>query len=243
MAQSLVDLAPAGLPALVRRSLARLEQYTRAAQAALEARQRVSGLGATDTPTIDLWADRAVSALRKQLESLTLLYPAEFPESARAAELNTLLFPDGLGFLTLPYVEQLTAMDVLMRRIDNEKLAKELDELCGDRFLRNLRSRLAQYRAMVKDTLEKPEGNYNLQEHRLQLTAAIVGYATKVVALHDEDDDQPSAQRIHNALRPIAALRAQLERRAATSEAAPTPDTDPKDPPATPPTTDPAPVK
>lgn len=239
LARTLVKTAPPGLSALARRALSTVERRAQAGQDAQAERQRLAGQGAADPRNLDTLADRCIGALYRQLESFTLLTAEDGPESAQASELLTLLFPEGLTLVNLPYVEQLTAMEVLVARIDDEKLAAAIDDLCGPVFLRALRRRLGQYRAMVQASLQKADASHNLQDHRLKLGAAIVSYATKVVALYDEDEDQPSIERIQTALRPIAALRSQLARRAATDEAA-TPDApDPADTPATP-TTDPA---
>ena len=163
-----------------------------------------------------------MGAIRQRLEAWALLPVEQFPPAARAAELGTLLFPEGLGFLTLPYIEQLAAMELLLARIHEEKLAADLDALCGPEFLANLRAILPRYRAMVQGGLQRLDDAANLQEHRRKLSAAIVDYATKVAALYDEEDPK-SLDRIRRALRPIDALRAQLTRRPSTGEPAPAP--------------------
>lgn len=222
LARTLVEVAPRGLPALVQRSLDRLDKLAQSGQEAQGARQRALGTSPEDTRALDGLADRAVGAIRQRLEAWALLPVEQFPRAARAAELGALLFPEGLGFLTLPYIEQLAAMELLLARIHEEKLAADLDALCGPEFLANLRAILPRYRAMVQGGLQRLDDAANLQEHRRKLSAAIVDYATKVAALYDEEDPK-SLDRIRRALRPIDALRAQLTRRPSTGEPAPAP--------------------
>jgi len=222
LARTLVEVAPRGLPALVQRSLDRLDKLAQSGQEAQGARQRALGTSPEDTRALDGLADRAVGAIRQRLEAWALLPVEQFPPAARAAELGALLFPEGLGFLTLPYIEQLAAMELLLGRIHEEKLAADLDALCGPEFLANLRAILPRYRTMVQGGLQRLDDAANLQEHRRKLSAAIVDYATKVAALYDEEDPK-SLDRIRRALRPIDALRAQLTRRPSTGEPAPAP--------------------
>ncbi|HRI50557.1 MAG TPA: hypothetical protein PLW65_10280 [Pseudomonadota bacterium] len=227
LARTLVAAAPRRLPALAQRSRQRLEKLAASGQAAQGARQRALGTSPEDTRALDGQADRVVSALRQRLEAYALLPDEDFPRAERARELGALLFPEGLGFLNLPYIEQLAAMELLVARINEEKLAADLDALCGPEFLASLRAVLPRYRAMVQGGLQRPDNAANLQEHRRKLSAAIVDYATKIAALYD-DEDPESLDRIRLALRPIDALRAQLTRRPSAGDA--TPDPAPADP-------------
>lgn len=226
LARTLVEVAPRGLSGLAQRSRQRLEKLAQAGQAAQGARQRALGTSPEDTRALDGLADRAVGAIRQRLAAWALLPAEDFPPAERAAELDTLLFPEGLGFLNLSYIEQLAAMELLLARIHEEKLAAELDALCGREFLANLRAIVPRYRAMVQGGLQRPDDAANLQEHRRKLSAAIVDYATKVAALYD-DEDPKSLDRIRRALRPIDTLRAQLTRRPSASDPTPADPTPP----------------
>ena len=134
--------------------------------------------------------------------------------SIRAAELSNKLFPEGLGFLKIPFVEQLSAMQTLVRHIDEERLGKELDALCGPEFLQALRSILPRYRDMVEASLSQQDSPNNLQEQRRRLVWSISDYATKIAALADEEDPK-SVERVRTALRPIDVIREQQVRRPA----------------------------
>ena len=231
LARTLVEVAPRGLSGLAQRSRQRLETLAQSGQAAQGARQRALGTSPEDTRALDGQADRAVSALRQRLEAYALLPDEDFPRAERARELGAQLFPEGLGFLNLPYIEQLAAMELLLARIEQEKLAADLDALCGPAFLANLRAIVPRYRAMVQGGLQRPDDAANLQEHRRKLSAAIVDYATKIAALYDEEDPK-SLDRIRRALRPIDALRAQLSRRPGAGDPAPADPTAPAPAPA-----------
>lgn len=212
LARTLATTAPRGLSALVQRTLAKLEKQAEMSQAAQAARMRTLGTATEDVRALDSLADRAVSAIRQRLEAYAMLPAEEFPQAARAGELITLLFPEGLGFLNLPYIDQLAQMEILLGRIDDEKLAHDLDALCGPEFLRHFRAVLPRYRAMVQGGLQRLDENENLRDHRVKLSAAIVDYATKIAATYDEEDPK-SLERIRSALRPIDVLRAQATRR------------------------------
>lgn len=237
LARTLVKTAPRGLAALTQRSLSRLEKLAHKAEAAQAARQRTLSDTPDDVRAIDLAADRSIAAIRQRLEAYASLPVEDFPRTERAQELLIVLFPEGLGFLKLPYIEQLAEMEVLLKRIDDEALAADLDALCGPEFLRNFRTVLPRYRAMVQAGLQRADGGEDLAEHRLKLGAAIVDYATKVAATYDEEDPK-SAERIRAALRPIDVLREQISRRTGAGNEDPSdPDVpaDPGMPPAPPP--------
>lgn len=237
LARTLIKAAPRGLPALTQRALAKIEQRVQKAEAAQAARQRTLGSTPDDVRAVDVAADRSIAAIRQRLEAYATLPAEDFPRAERAQELLTMLFPEGLGFLKLPYIEQLAEMEILFKRIDEEELAADLDALCGPEFLRNFRSVLPRYRAMVQAGLQRAGGSEDLAEHRIRLAAAIVDYAIKVAATHDEEDPR-SLDRIRAALRPIDALREQISRRAGSGDEDPSdPDVpaDPGMPPAPPP--------
>lgn len=246
LARTLEEAAPRGLPSLPQRALAKVVLHQGEAQSALAARQRTLGTPTESVQAVDSWADRGVGAIRQRLEAFTLLPEEDYPQAARAGELLTLLFPEGLAFLNLPYIEQLAAMEVLLQRITDENLARELDTLCGREFLQNLRTLVPRYRDMVQGGLRRLDSSENLVEHRRRLSLAVVDYAIKVAALYDEDDPR-SLDRIRSALRPIDALREQAARRLAGTRNdvdpdVPAPIPDPLPPDAPPPLPPPAPA-
>ena len=138
----------------------------------------------------------------------THYFPVEdFPLSPRAAELGQTLFGEGLGFLKASYPEQSATTSALLRRIDEDRLSKDLDAICGPEFLRNVRKQQPRYEAMVAATLKREAGGPDLNPQLRGLARAIVGYAIKVAA-SVEDDDQKTVDRARAALRPLDTFRA-----------------------------------
>ena len=158
-------------------------------------------------------------------------------QAARARTLQGLLFSEGTGFLTYSYPEQFVTMDTLLKRIDKEHLAKDLDELCGPEFLQQIRKVHPRYAAMVQRRMVEAPASENLSQHVRALSRAIVEYATRVGASVDSDDAQ-TVRRAYAALRPIDNHREQQGRRSASGSVSPMP----SPPTPTPPEPSPAPT-
>lgn len=174
----------------------------------------------TDTRLVDGPTDVAWMLLRDRMVAYPALPVDQFPEAARAAELAQTLFPDAsLPFLRATYTDQLAAMSGILRRIDADGLAEDIDAVCGAEFLANVRAMMPRYEAMVHGVLARDGGmTDNLRELARELQAAIVTYATKVCATVDEDDPA-SAETARVALLAIANLRASAARRGKGREA------------------------
>lgn len=212
LARALIAACPRGMPGVVQRATLKLGKTAEAAQDAWSDRQRL--LSPVESEAVDPQADRAFAALRGRLQSYALLSGDEYPKAAEAERLERELFPSGLDFTQLPYVEQLTAMEALVARIDRDKLAARIDELCGVDFLKNIRRILPMYRAMVQESLERNVTPESLSPHNRALAQAIVEYATRVCATVDSDDPD-TLERARQALAPIDSLREQVARRSA----------------------------
>lgn len=214
LARALIAACPRGMPGGVQRATLKLGKTAEAAQDAWSDRQRL--LSPVESESVDPQADRAFGALRGRLQSYALLSGEQFPKAAEAERLERELFPSGLDFTQLPYVEQLTAMEALVARIDRDKLGARIDELCGADFLKNIRRIVPLYRTMVQGSLERSATPESLSPHNRALAQAIVEYATRVCATVDSDDPE-TLERARQALAPIDSLREQTARRSAAA--------------------------
>src|SRR5688572_5872601 len=154
LGQTLVKRCPADAPATVKKAQKSLDQAASAALSAWTERQRqettTPAMPAEQRRQLDTTTDQGWSALRQNLESHALLPPGRSKKTARAQKLLQRLFPEGLGFLTWRYAEQLAAMTALLKRVDEDGLAKEIDAVAGPEFLANIRQNQADYRAMIQ---------------------------------------------------------------------------------------------
>ncbi|HNN93152.1 MAG TPA: hypothetical protein PKI03_12820 [Pseudomonadota bacterium] len=209
LARALLAAQPAGLPAAAKKASDALRSTLDSAESAWVARQRAE-VASSDISSrqVDQLSDQAWAALRGRLDSYALLPGDDFPLSLRAAELILTLFPDGLSFLKLSYAEQAATTSALLRRIDEDGLARDLDAICGPEFLRQVRKLQPRYDAMVQAQLTRQEDGPDLSSQVRALSRAIVTYATRVAA-SVEDDDPKTLVRARDALRPLDQFRAQ----------------------------------
>src|SRR4051794_40457071 len=97
-------------------------------------------------------------------------------------------------------------MDTILKRIDKENLAADLDALAGPEFLKHIRQVHPRYGAMVKAALQGAAAGPNLLEHVRALQRAVVVYATRVWGTV-EDDDSATVTAARAALAPIEQIR------------------------------------
>ena len=97
-------------------------------------------------------------------------------------------------------------MNVLLKRIDSEGMADDINKLAGPEFLQHIRNVHPRYEAMVQASLQREAGAENLLEHVRLIQRAIVAYATRVSATV-EDDDDASAETARDALAAIEKMR------------------------------------
>ena len=130
-----------------------------------------------------------------------------FPRSGRAQELVDSIFGiTGLVFLRDTYVLQWSAMSMLLKRIDEEGLAADVDKLAGPELLQHIRNVHPRYEAMVQTSLQRETGQTNLLEHVRLIQRAVVSYATRVCGTVEEDDDT-TAETARDALAAIEKMR------------------------------------
>lgn len=223
LARALSDGCPAGMPTPIKKAAARLGQVATAAESAAAARQREQNTPSEDdSRTLDLSTDGAWGGLRLRLLGYASLPDSVTPKAARARGMvQTLFGKEGLTFLSSAYPVQLTTMGAILLRIQDDKLGKEIDELCGPEFLPCLRDLQQRYQQMVSGQLQRSStSSDDLREHVRALSRAIVLYATKACATAEEDDTT-TIERILTALRPLDAYREATSRRAAGSDTEP----------------------
>ncbi len=209
LGRALVVACPPKMPARIHKAAQKLAAATDKAQEKLAARQKALGaISDEDTRLIDQAGDASWSALRARVNAYAMLPVDEYPDAKRATELVTILFGDqGLSFLLETYPVQWTTADTILKRIDAEGLAADIDRIAGSDFLANARKRHAKYGAMVTNMLIKAEvSQIDLSAEIRTLGNAIVAYATKVCA-HVEEDDLDTVTLARGALRPIDAHR------------------------------------
>lgn len=165
----------------------------------------------------DLRLDRDWAVVRRRLVDHEDL-PAGDPDRLRSAELVERLFPDGLRFLKLRYVEEHAESNLRLEIIEDEGLRADLDHLVGKRFMIELVAAHEHYGAVLGIT-EVPEdetSKISMLERLRELTQAISDYALQVLAFSRMHPDNlaPAEQ----ALAPIDAFR-QAARRAASKGA------------------------
>lgn len=234
LGRALVGACPKSMPAGVKKACQRLQQRCEAAEAAWANRNREEGAPVDEqSRAVDGPTDRAWVAMRDRAVAYSMLPVEQYPKAARAGELVRTLFGDGnLEFLRGTYTDQLAAMAAILRRIDEDGLAKDLDAVCGGEFLAHCRAMQPKYEAMVKGYLGRDPGmTDNLREHRRGVQAAIVTYATRVCATVDEEDPE-SAETARLALLAIVNSRSNAARRGGSSNGGTVPGLEGSDAPA-----------
>jgi hypothetical protein len=188
--------------------------------------QRAWGLefdaGSADTTPrkADTRVDRAVRATSMCLEAHALLSPEHVPQATRAEAAYQRLFAQGLRFINLPYPEQWSHVQRLVKAIDGDPvLTSDVDEFVGETIVGELRASHEAYGEALGITVELTEPEAALLQERLEtVRAAVVGYALQIVAMQDVDAERiPAARR---ALEPIDQLRARQARQARRSASA-----------------------
>ncbi|MBK9262792.1 MAG: hypothetical protein IPM54_23685 [Polyangiaceae bacterium] len=220
------DACPNSMHASVKKAARRVTEVAEAAQFAYTMRRKAMGKVTTDDARpIDRVADTSWGALRSRLHAYSLLPRETYPDAIRAGEILATLFGEaGLSFLTESYPEQYAIADSVIRRIDDENMAADIDRIAGKEFLENVRTQHTAYGKMVQAMLQREETiTEDLSEHVRAMGQALVYYATKVVASVEHDKPATIAA-ARSALRPIDAFRAATERRTVSQTPPASPD-------------------
>lgn len=202
-------------PLVVRKARARLGAVIEKANAALtkrlSAEHRAKGI---EPGEVDVEADQSWGAFRMRLEAYALLPQPKNPRVARSRELVQVLFGgEGLVFLTLPYVEQLSEMESRLAVIDEEELRKELETLVGKEFVEQIHKVQPQYAKMVRDLLTRDEeSSENLLAHLRSMQRNLQWFVSAVVGQVDPEDGD-SVAAAHKTLLPLRNYRDRAAKR------------------------------
>lgn len=217
LAIALLHALPKAAEAGVRRSAKALSKATLALQVLWAARQRaLSASKPSDKVAVDNRIDTAWGALKLRISGYTMLPPEADPLVARAQALETALFPKGMGFLKLAMDAEWAVSEQLLKRIDDEKLAAEVDAVAGPAFLIEIRAAHVAYGEVLGITKAHsvPEDVAALLEPLRAVIRAIGDYAIQVVATVDRED-AASIKVVRSALLPLDRYREGAARRAA----------------------------
>ena len=232
LAGALVEHAPTGVADTVDRSAASLEAVITEAEDGLATRRRESApVDVSRELELDAGADVLWNALRSGLESkvafahvgvahVLAAQPKRSPvatalraaqrKAERARTLLGVLFPDGsIEFTQRTFPEQAVSMATILRIIEDDELAGDIDALVGPELLVALRALQPEYQAMVDARLVRDRrSTTDLNLLRQKLTRAIGRHCNAVLALLDEKDPD-SLPLVLQALRPVEVYRAQ----------------------------------
>jgi hypothetical protein len=209
LAMALIDAFPKDASPAAKKALKKLKTTAEAARDALAERNRLLGkFSEEDTRILDNEADRIWGGFRLSLQALAMLPQDRYPKAQRAAELEAQLFGQGMEFLKADFPTQSINMSAILLRIQQDKLQAEIDALVGPDFLHAAREIQPRYEAMVSERLRRDKATgQNFLEMTRGLQAAIVNYATKLLAQADEDEPE-TIDTVRVALLPIANFRA-----------------------------------
>lgn len=204
-----VDASPATMPAYVKKAVKRVLEVAETAQVAHTARiKALAKDGEEDTRVVDKSGDNSWGALRGRLQNYALLPEMTYPDAKRANEIIVSLFGEsGLSFLTEKYPEQHAIAESILRRIDGESMAVDIDRIAGKDFLENVRAQHIAYGTMVAAMLKREKAlAEDMSDHLRDMGQALVEYATKVLASMDRDTPA-TIKAAQTALRPIDVFR------------------------------------
>ena len=204
LASALVDACPEDAPANVKKAAKHLKSVAALARANLAARNRELGtFPDEDSRALDNEADRCWGGLRLCIQGRAMLPPELYPKAKLAAEIDAKLFAQGTEFLKSEYASQSSSMAVLLQRIDDDGMAKDINALVGPDFLTAIRAVQPRREAMVKERLRRDSASgQNLTERVRTIQNAIVNYVSKVLG-SVEHDDPATAEAARVALLPI----------------------------------------
>ncbi|MRG95365.1 hypothetical protein [Polyangium spumosum] len=215
LSRVVADACPKTMSSSVKKGAKRLVDTAEAAQVAYTARKKALTRGSDeDSRPVDRAGDNSWSALRARIQAYTLLPEATYPDARRAADILAELFGEaGLSFLTESYPEQYAIAESVLRRIDGEGFATDIERIAGKEFLDNVRTQHVAYGKMVASMLQREAAlAEDLGAHVRAMGEALVDYATRVLATVERDEPE-TITRARKALRPIDAFREATQKR------------------------------
>lgn len=204
LAIQLITLALLVVPTeRVRAALAKLREAALHAQSVAVERLRMSP---ENLKPIDVRHDGGIVGLREVIEGKARLVGTEIGE--RAARLLMRLFPNGTAFVMLSYIEQWSATETHLTRIDEDGLATEIDEIAGPEFLpfiRDAHGEMGEALGLSGGGLTAPDTTA-VHEANVRLAKAIANYGLAMVGTVDIDDPESIAA-FKRAMYPLDAHR------------------------------------
>ena len=197
------------------------ETLTQAAQT------RLSGSGTKPLPAgkrkADIVVDNAMGALDGFLAVWARL-PDTVPKAQIAMATRQTLFPDGMGFLTLPFEQEWAQIDRRMALIKSAGLDKQIALLGGTEFVTHLEeAHLAYGKALGLTAVPAaPTETVALRDPLDALGSALRLYVIKVTAYRDEEKPATVAL-ADRLLRPITTWVKRVPKSGGDSEPGPTP--------------------
>lgn len=186
-------------------------------------------------PPAEAALESAWTAFYERLRAYLMLPDGEYPRVRRALECMRLLFPDAIGFLSLPLEEQCAECDKRLHRIIEYHLDADLHQIVGSEFLNEIRrTHAAGARALGRQSspgvatvallsgldmepgYEAATGNEStaVRVLRHNLGRCISQYALKILSLGAQEVDPKDCRRW---LAPLAAYQRVESRRLAGS--------------------------
>ncbi len=184
---ALLAAVPKGVKEGVARAAERLRSAAITLQKAWIATNRVAPGG--DKTAADNRVDTAWGVLRMRIEAYSYLPKGSSPLVARAEELLSKLFPDGLKFLSLAMDLEWAVSEALLARIDAEHFAADINAIAGPEFLAEVRAAHVAYGQVLGLTTpdSKRAESAALVEPLRDLMRAIADYALQIAATVDRD--------------------------------------------------------
>lgn len=177
------------LPAAVEKARKRLQESHGELEAALRERLVAPADDPRRAQLADQAEDLALSALYDFLNAYSKL-PQSDPAAALADRLLLILYPDGLKFTQLTYAKQWAETSARLQRIAADALHRDLKQLGGEKFLKNLQAAHKEYGEALGVTSPRAESAPAAAPVRgplQRLQEALRQYVLQVSALADSE--------------------------------------------------------
>jgi hypothetical protein len=208
LARALAAAAPKTATNEVKRARAALVRAAESLEAALARR---SGTESTleDQQPYDVALDACWSALAGRIECTSRLPVNRWPKAFRAAELSKILFPSGLGFLSLPYEAEWAESERRLKVVAKLNLAADIRDLAGPEFLDAVEEAHAAYGkalGLAPQHPSAPDPRLLVAEPLREVQRSISQYTVAVLAMLDPEDSA-STSSVREALAPLDLVR------------------------------------
>jgi hypothetical protein len=219
LANGLGAAAPKKLSAGTKAVLKAVKTSQGAVQKAWNTNRKPASGKAADPRAADHGVDLSWAGMNERLGAFRRLSPQRYPRAGKASKLVEALFPNGMGFLRLPYPQEWAESERLLNLIDEDKLAPALNDLCGPEFLIEIRRSHLAYGEALGITSEKaadPE-LVKMNGPLLDLSEVMRRYLIKIIAELDTGKESDLAV-LRRALKPIDDMRTGVANRDAAKK-------------------------